>query len=172
MSAHWWANHLPVGDVRRADAAFALQHFQQHRRGARLGVAGGAHGVDIVVSHLDESRGQRFEALASLVAACGRQRGQRAAMPGRIHGDDVGVLVAALVGVVARQLDRGLVGFRAAVVERNFLHAGQGRQAGGKRLLLRHFIDVRRMDDARGLLADGGDEFRVGMAQARHADAC
>ncbi|MDT4856788.1 hypothetical protein FQZ97_911910 [compost metagenome] len=91
-------------------------------------------------------------------------------MPGRVHGDDVGVLVPPLVGVVARQLDRGLVGFGAAVVERDLLHAGQRGQAGRQRGLLRDFVDVRGMDDAGGLLADGGHQLRVGVAQAGHAD--
>lgn len=113
----------------------------------------------------------RAQALARLVAAGGGQRGQGAPVPGRVHGDDVGVAVAVPVGVVARQLDGGFVGLGAAVVEDHVAHAGQPRQARGQLGLLRDFVDIGGVDDARGLLADGRDQPGMGVAQTGDADA-
>ena len=73
-----------------------------------------------------------------LVIAGGRQGSQRAAMKGFFVDHDLGGVDAAVVTVLARDLDRRLVGFQPRIAEKHVGHARDLHQPGGQLVLPRH----------------------------------
>ena len=73
-------------------------------------------------------------------------------------------------GKQARQFYRGLVGLRAGVGEKGPLHGGKPDEPLRELRLQRNAIEVRGMDQALGLIGNGGQHGGMGMAQAANRD--
>jgi len=87
-----------------------------------------------------------------------------------LHDDDDRAVDAVLVAEEARQLDCRFVGFATGVAEENLLHAGKRGQPVGQLLLLRNAVDVRRVQNARRLRGDRGDQRRVVVPERRNGN--
>jgi hypothetical protein len=85
--------------------------------------------------------------------------------------DDGGLLDAARVAVQPRELDRGLVGFRAGIAEKAVLHLRNLGQCRAQLFLRLDAIEIRRVDQLVGLRANGGRHSRMRMAQPVDRDA-
>jgi hypothetical protein len=106
-----------------------------------------------------------------LAIAGGRQRGDRAAVPGAVHHDDGRHLDAALVAIQARELDRRLVGLGPRAVEERVVHPRELGESRAEALLLGHLVEVGDVHHLRRLVGDGGDQPRVCVAEAVDGDA-
>ena len=86
------------------------------------------------------------------------------------HQDLVGFGSPDRFAALPGELDRGLVGFRAAVAEEGAGQSGESGQSARRLDLLRDLVEVRDVNVARGLLGDRVDERRMRVAQARDRD--
>ena len=119
-----------------------------------------AHGLEVVERHAHEALHQRLEAGLHLAAAGGRQRGERAAVERLLHDDDRRLGDAAVVAVLARDLDRRLVRLEAGVAEEHLVQAGDLGDAVGGGFLVGDAPQVGGMEDAaldpaRSMLSSG-----------------
>ena len=101
-----------------------------------------------------------------------RQRSHRPAME-RVRERDVlrAVRLALRVPVPARELEAGLVRFRAAVAEERARESRERGQPRGQLALQRMKVQVRRVRQRRRLLAERARESRMRVPERRHADA-
>ena len=170
------------------DAALAL-HALEHD-GARRALARAAHGlaqrVDVVQGHRHKAGGHGPEALVELVLPGGGKGRERATVEALARGHDgVGPAQLALAPA-ARDLDGALVGLGAGVGEEGLPAGargahdvaaliGGGGEHGGDGSGQAHAVlvveVVARLPDAVELLDDSLLHGRVGVAQARAADA-
>src|SRR5262249_1047814 len=98
----------------QADAALALDRFDDDRRGLRPDRL--PDRLHVAMRHLHEAAGNRTHALDVFRVAGGRERGERAAMEGAGKGDEMGALGTAVDEVItARGLDRALDGLGAGI---------------------------------------------------------
>ena len=125
----------------------------------------------VVQRYPHETRHERLEALLHLGIARGRQRGDRATVERVVVHDDLGMRDAAIVAVLARDLQRRLVGLEARIAEEHLVHARQRGQLVGQRLLQPDLVDVRRMDQLRRLVGDRGHQARMVVAERVDGDA-
>ncbi len=160
-----------VVEIRDLDAAFALQHLDPDSANARIGGGRPLDRADVVVRDADESARQRLEALACLVAGRGRERCERASVPGALHDDRLRLGLAVLVAIQAHELQCAFVGLGSGVAEEDFLQTRQRAQAVGELFLLAHTVDVRRVDQSTDLLSQRGDQARMRVAEAVDGDA-
>ena len=123
-----------------------------------------AKGHEMIAGHL------RTEACAILGTTGQGQRGQRAPVEGASRCQHAGA-----AGNFARELDRRIIGFRAAVGEE---HPMQTRRQQGLQLLQQPGADWRIgesgigvLHQLAGLLDDGLHDHRMGMAQTGNAPA-
>jgi hypothetical protein len=128
-------------------------------------------GADVVVRHADESARVRREALACLVASGGRERGERASVPGTLHHDRLRLRLAVFVTVHPHQLQRRFVRLGAGVPEEDLLHARERADAIGEQLLLANAVDVRCVNQLADLVGQRRDEARMRMPEAVDRDA-
>ena len=126
---------------------------------------------EVVERHAHEALHQRLEARLHLAAAGRRQRGERAAVEGLLHDDDRRLGDAAVVAVLARDLDRRLVGFQPGVAEEHLVQAGDLGDAVGGLLLQRDLEQVGAVDDAADLLGERVHQARMIVAERVHGDA-
>jgi hypothetical protein len=130
--------------------------------GDRVGVAeGDAH----------EAAHQRLEAGLHLAVAGRRQGGHGASVKALFHDDDGRIVDAPVMTMETREFDRRFVGLGAGIAEESAVHAGQGAELVGQGLLQGDTVQVRRVDQSPGLLAQGARQFRMGMAQAVDGNA-
>ena len=157
--------------VRDLHAAFAGDRFHQH--GDHVGIVGGngAYRLEIVVGRAHETLYQWLEAGLHLAVAGGGEGGQGPAVKAAFHDHDGRALDVAGAAVQAGQLDGRLVGLGARVAEEGPVHAGQGGQARGQRLLLGDVIPVGDVDQRAGLFAHRLGHGGMGMTQAADGHA-
>ena len=93
-------------------------------------------------------------------------------MKGAVENDDFGHLHAALVAEQPGHLDGGFVGLKARVAEKHVAQTTALNQHSGQLLLQLDVVEVGGMDDLADLLAQGGHQARVGMAQRVDRNAC
>ena len=165
---------LQVSVAANADAAFALHQLRQYGNDVAVGIGDTAHGLKIVERHSDESGHQRLEAGLNLAAAGGGQRCHGAAVERFFEHHHCGILDALLVAVVARQLDRRFVGFRAGIAEKHLVHAGGRNNTVGEFFLGRDLVDVGGVDQLADLFAQRCDQLRVAVADRvdGHSSEC
>ena len=156
MPAHWCANHLPVrpmphctsssissqprsSQIRRASCRYSIvvgrmppsPWITSRNTATTFGLRAGdvLERRDVVERHADEAFDQRAEAGLHLGVAGRRQRRDRAAVEGRLVDDDLGPLDALVVAVLARDLERRLVGLEPGVAEEDVAQARRARTA-------------------------------------------
>jgi hypothetical protein len=152
------------------DPALALEHFEEDGHHGLVALGHALDRGEVVVGNAHEAAHQRLEARLRLARAGGRERGERAAVPGLLHHDDRGVLDAALVAVEARELDRALVRLGAGVGEEDVVHLRERAEALGELLLLRHAEVVGRVDQLGELVLHALGEHGMRVAQPVHGD--
>ena len=95
---------------------------------------------------------------------CG-QGGQRPAVEGSFHGDDlISILSNLLLRIFPRQFEGPLVGFGAAIAEENFIRKGVLAEKGSELDLWFDIIEVRNMDQLLCLLLNGFDDFWMAVS--------
>ena len=154
-----------------ANAAFALEHFEQNGDNAGFFITGGLDRVQIVVGDFNKTFRQGTKSFACFFTVGCRQGAKRAAMPGGFHCNDEWQVVTLFVAKVTREFDGGFVSLGTTVTEQDFSHTRDRENAFSERLLLGDFINIRGMDDACCLFADRRNKLRVTMSQAGHANA-
>jgi hypothetical protein len=88
-----------------------------------------------------------------------------------LEHDDGGLLDAARMPVQPRQLDGGLVGFRAGIAKKAILHLRNLRQCRAELFLRCDAIEIRSVDQLVGLRANGRRNRWMRMAQSVDCDA-
>ena len=162
---------VPVGQVaearqvvgrRHVDAALALDRLDEDRD--RLVAHGRRHRRRVVVGDEANAGQERLEALVVLLLAGGGERGERAAVEGACGRQDL-VPAAVLAAPAAGELHRRLVRLGAAVAEKDAL--GERVPAEERRQFHRRrgVVDVRGMEQGRGLGANRFDDRRMAVAQ-------
>ena len=122
--------------------------------------------------HLVEAFDLGAEALQVLRLAAGRDGGQGPAVEGALERDDAEALGVAVRGMVlAGHLDGRLVGLGAGIGEEHHVREGVLDQALGQPLALRDPEEVRGVPELGGLLGQGLDQMRMGVAEGVHGDA-
>src|SRR5205085_3919590 len=102
------AQVFEAGDV---DAALALDRLDEYGGDVLVVLGDVAHGLEVVERHSHKARDERLEPGLHLAAAGGRQRGERAAVERLLHHHNGRLGDAALMPVLARDLDRAFIGF-------------------------------------------------------------
>ena len=154
---------------RRQDAAFALNRLDDHGANVRLHLL--LHRVDVAVVDVRHVA-ELSEALAILRRSGHRERAQRAPVKAVVERDDAGARRFTLgVEVPARQLQKRFVRLRAGVAEERAVHLGAPAKLVGEQDVRRVVEVVRRVDDLRGLIADGFDVRRMRVADGVDRDA-
>ena len=156
--------------VRTAHTALSLDRLKQDRRRGRADL--GANSAGIVEGHEIKAVQQRIESVLDLFLAGGGQGGHGPAVEGLFHADDpVALPLAPVLEMLARQLDGRLVGFGAAVAEKDPVGEAMGDQPLGQ-LQLRHGIEeVGYVPEGLGLLGQGRGDLRMRMPQIADGDA-
>ena len=108
--------HAPQVARRRRDDA-DLPHYGLEHHSDCLAGGCGLDGVEVVISHMHESAGQRPERIGVFLLAAGGHRRQRASVKGAGGGDDLERTVAVPGTPLPRDLDRSLIGLGAGVAE-------------------------------------------------------
>ena len=127
-------------------------------------------GFNVVIRNTDETGDQRLKPGLCLARAGRRKRGERAAMPGLLHDNDLRIVDAALMTVQTCNLDGTFVGLGTGIAEERVIHARQFAQLLRQRGLLRHLNQIGGVDDFAGLLGDGFDEPGVRMTESGYGD--
>ena len=155
----------------RVHAAFALHGLEHH--GRHPVVERGRERVDVVEFDLPEPVGQRLERLLLLRLARGRERRERPPVERAVGGDDVEPVTTTVeLSVPPRQLDRTLVRLGAGVGEEDAsVAAEQGVEARRDLGLEVVVIEVRDVQQRRGLIGDRGRDFRMRVTERRHREA-
>ena len=150
------AQLLQVVHAHGVQPAFSLDGFEEHRHHVGVAFGGGLDGIDVVDRNADKAFDQRAKAAVDLGVAGGRHGGNRAAMEGFFINHDLGPGDTFVDAVLARDLQRCLVGFQARVAEEHVGHARQLHQAGRELLLARDVVIVRGMDELGNLVLQRG----------------
>ncbi len=152
------------------DAAFALDRFNQDRRGL-LG-DGTFDLFQIEMLHLIKTFDLGTETFEIFFLAPGSDGRQRAAVEGAFEGNDVEALRAAgHILIAPRHLDRAFHRLGAGVREEHRVGKGRLNEAARQRFLARHAVEVRGVPEFSGLFRQCTDEFRMGMAERVDGDA-
>ena len=159
------ADGLQVLDARGRDATFALNRFEENRHDVGPLGCDALDRCEIVQWHAYEPGHERPEALLHLGIASRRQGRDRAPVKGVFIDDDFGILDAAIVAVLARDLERRFVRFEPRVAEEHTVHAGQRGELVGQRLLQADLVYVGRVNQLARLVGDRGDQARVAVAE-------
>jgi hypothetical protein len=150
--------------AQRVNPALALHRLEQHRRG---GVADrGVERGRIVARHHREAGHERRERRLLGLLRGGRQRAVGAPVEGVLDHHHPAAPV-----VLAGQLDRALVGLRARVAEEHAAAERPLREPLGEPYPGLGVVEVRRVDQAAGLLAQRGHESGVAVADLVHGYA-
>jgi len=131
----------------------------------------GAHGVQVVERHAHETRHERLEPGLYFAASRRRQGGERAAVKRLLHDHDRRLGDAALVPVLARNLDRRLVGLQAGIAEEHLVQPGDLGEAVGGRLLHGNAKQVGGVHHPADLLGERARQPGVSIAKGVHRDA-
>ena len=124
------AQRLDKRGVERMDAALALDQLDKHR--ARVFVHRGLHRFHRRL-RVGKALGKRRKVVMERVLARRGKRCDRAAVERIFQRHDFAVTLAVVVrAVLARELNRALVGLGAAVCEEHALHAGNLAQQRGR----------------------------------------
>ena len=151
----------------RDDAAFALNHFQQH----------GAHGTihqlfdsrQVSGLSVQEAFRQGQKVLVESLLTSGGQCCQGAPMEGIHQGYDlVGV---PLFPILPGHLHSAFIGFRSGIAKKRFRHTGSLAQFFRQSCVLGAVIIIAHMLDFPRLLRHSGNPFRIAVAQGVHPDA-
>ncbi len=154
----------------RPNAALALEWFEDDGAG-RLSDRRQQR-FRILRRHELHVRQQRCERRAIVVVPRHRQRPHRPAVKRLLEGDDARPLRVLLrVPVAARELQARFDRLRAAVAEEGARQPREVRQPRREFPLQRVEVQVRRVNQRRRLLGDGGGQARIGVAERAHADA-
>ncbi len=93
-------------------------------------------------------------------------------MEGTGEGDDLVLLgMTADEMIAARRLDGALDGFRTGIAEEDLVGEGERGEFPGQRFLLGHTVEIGDVPQAAGLLGQGLDQCRMGMAERIDGDA-
>ena len=158
------AKRLQEALGRGADAALALNRFDQDRRGG-LG-DGVPHRLQIVPGQMFEPGQQRAEALDHLFRSGGGDGGRGPAMEGAREGEDVGAFGLALfVKMLAHHLHRQFAGLGPRIGEEDGIGKGMGHQHVGQPFLFRDPVEVRDMPELARLFGQRRHQFGRGMAE-------
>jgi hypothetical protein len=115
---------------------------------------------------------QRVESFASFILSGDGHGSAAAAVIGAFEGDQLAFGGASgTVSGEARQLDGTFDGFGAAVRKEGAVQAGEGAEFFGEKSLIFVVVEIRQVDGARRLIADGLHDSRVGMAERIHSQA-
>ena len=159
-----------IGMGRGDDTALTLDRFDQEARRAlvdRVIECGGVVEVDE-----GEAARQRSETFVIRGVVGRAQRAERAAVKAAVRGQDhVAFALAGAPGVFARELDRRLVRFGAAVAEEDRIESGQFGQPIGERPGGFVVHEVRDVHQGGGLLGDRARDAGMGMTKRAHRDA-
>ncbi len=151
-------------------AALALQRLDHHRR--RLGGHRRLDERDVAKGDLVEAVRLGAEAFQIFLLAAGGERRQRAAMEGALDRQDAIALGMAVHIVVApRRLDGAFVRLGARIGEKDAIGEARRDEPVGEPLLARDAEEVRGMPELAGLLGQGRDQGRIGMAERIDRDA-
>ena len=160
MAAHSFGRNFGAEDL--------LLDVARGVAGVLLGLGAGGPAIEVGIADVDDSGHQRREAAALLRLGAGeRKRAHGASVEGAVEGDDVLAL-----GVIARELERGLDGLGAgvAVVERDagraWARSCERRAASGELRVVE--VGAGHVNQFAGLLLDGGDD--LGMAVSGGGD--
>src|SRR5579859_779423 len=145
------------------DTAFALHAFDQDRDGLRGGRR--FDRIQVIEWHLLEAVGERKPCILILLLAGSSRRRQRAPMERVVHADDLERAIAVEPTILPSQLDGALVRLGAAVREERLHAAADVIQLLGQLYLPLVNVEVRDMDQLRGLLLNGPYDRRVGVPQ-------
>ena len=126
---------------------------------------------DVVGRHELHARQQRLEIVPVLGLPGDRERAQRAAVEGVLQRDDLVLVGADLAAVRADHLQRAFHGLGAGVGEEAALEPADLGQPLGQRSLVLVVVEVRRVDQQAGLLADDLHDARMRVAERVDADA-
>ena len=164
------AQTLEAGIGQHADAAFALDRFQHHRR--RTAGDRGTQRVVIAEGQHAEAGHQRAEALGHLFRPCRRNRPGGPAVEGTLKGHNLDpVRLALIVPVFAGHLDRQFGGLGAGIGEEDRVGKAMVHQQRRQLFLLRDAVKVGHMPQLRRLRAQCRHQRRMRMAQRVHRDA-
>jgi hypothetical protein len=151
-------------------AAFTLNRLDDDRRRRRR--HRGLERRDVAGRHEGHTGNERLERLAVMRVGGHRERPHRAAREAVFEGDELGAAAYALgEPVAAGELEAGLHGLGATVAEERAWQAGERRQPRRHLTLERVVVEVRRVQQRRGLLGDGARQSRVSVPEYRHANA-
>ena len=164
------AQPLEAGIGQHADAAFALDRLQHHRRRA-VGDRG-AQRIVIAEGQHAEARHQRTEALGQLVRSGRRDCPGGSPVEGAFEGHDLGPLgLALIVPVFAGHLDRQFGRLGTGIGEEHRIGKAMVHQQRRQLFLLRDAVQVGHMPQLRRLRAQRRDQGGMRMAQRVHRNA-
>ncbi len=109
--------------------------------GAGIIGSGFFDGVDAIVLHIDEAGGQGEIWLLVFGLSGGRHHAQRTTVEGAVGADNLIRPVPMLLPIAPRQLNRPLIGLRAAVADKDLVQATVLHQNLGQ-LKLRYGIEL------------------------------
>ena len=153
-----------------------MQGFNQNGRdrgtGLFVAVDQGFEGLQIVVGEIIKPGHHGLKTLVVLGLTGGGDRRERAAMEAGCCREDHRLFDAApLMAVLARQLDRGLIGFGAGIAEEDAVGTAVAHQPAGQLFLFRNPIEVGHMLEPSQLLAQSPLHGPVAVAQGAGGNA-
>ena len=154
----------------RADAALALQRFDQDARGLRADRR--LQRLVVAEGHLVETLDLRTEALDVFLLATRGDRREGAAMEGALEGDQPIALGMAVMGMVlAHRLDAALDRLGARIAEEDRVSEAVLGEAPRQSLAFGNAEDVGDVPQLLRLLGQRGDQPGMRMAQRGDGDA-
>ena len=127
--------------------------------------------IEIIVRHLAKPGRQRIVAGANFfLAGCGQRR-QGPAVKRIVRREDLVFAAEFFRTITAHQLNRGFVGFRAAVAKKRAIGKRMAAQLARQLRLRLAMIEIGNMQELLRLLFDRFDDRRVTMTQAVNRDA-
>ena len=152
------------------DSAFAEDGLQHD--GAGVGIDGSAQRFDVVLRNKGHVFEQRLKTFAVLVLAGQGHGAKRPAVIRTLQRHQLALGFAArLVSGETRQLDGAFHGLGAAVREEDAIKARKLAKTLGELSLIFVVIEIRNVNEAGRLLADGLHDARMSMTRARSRPA-
>ena len=154
-----------IVQVQRVHTAFALNRLYKHSRHIGVACGCGLQRVHIVQGHADKALDQRAKTGLHLGVARGAEGCDAAAMKGLVKHHHFRALNALVVAKLACQFERCLIGLQSGGAKEHIGHARERHQLGRQRLLQGDVVVVRRVDELRELVLQGGHQVCVVVAQ-------
>ena len=159
-----------VVQVRRGNAAFALDRFDQNGSGFFSDRRAGL--VQIVEGHVVEAVDRRAEAFEVLGVVGGSDGRQRPTVEGVAGADDAVLLrIAVDVVVSARGLEAAFQRFGARIAEEHQIGKGVGDQLFCQLALVWNLVEVRGVPQLPRLIPQGFNQNRVRVPERVDGDA-